>query len=216
MRIARRAWSDWIGFAWYLGSAVWLLAGIPKAGLALLLPVALELVVAAVFLVRGPAIRVNRDWSARAVAYVATFMIPCVVRFAPTQWTAATTIPALQAIGGALWISGALLVVWPLWYLRRAFGIEAAARELVDTGPYRFSRHPMYVCYAMNYTGLCLLRPTPVMIATTACWYAIMMVRARTEERVMESAFPRYADYRRRVGWCVIGSRVSSVASSTS
>lgn len=216
MRIARRAWSDWIGFAWYLGSALWLLAGIPKAGFALLLPVGLELVVAAAFLIRAPAIRVNRDWPARVIAYAATFLIPCVVRFAPT-WVEPTHIARADALGAILWIGGAVLTTWPLWYLRRAFGIEAAAREFVDAGPYRFSRHPMYVCYAMNYTGLCLLRLTPVMIATTVCWYTIMILRARTEERVMETAFPQYAEYRRRVGWfLVIGSRASSVASGIS
>jgi protein-S-isoprenylcysteine O-methyltransferase Ste14 len=214
--IQRRAGSDLLGFAWYLGSAIWLLAGIPRSGPALLLPVALELAVAAVFLIRRPAIQVDRDWSARIVAYSATFLIPAVVRFAPPDWTATSSIPMLQAIGGSLWISGAVLMVWPLWYLRRAFGIEAAARELVASGPYRYSRHPIYACYVLNYTGLCLLRLTPLMVGTTACWYAIMIMRARNEERVMEAAFPEYAEYRRRVGWFLSGPRASSVASSTS
>ena len=215
MRILGRAWSDWVGLAWYLGSAIWLLTGIGTTGPAILLPVVLELAVAAVFMIRGPARRANRTWPARIVAYTATFLIPVVMRIATTShpmWVAPTPVPLARTIGATMWIGGAVLTVWPLWYLRRAFGIEAAARELVVSGPYKFSRHPMYVCYALNYTGLCLLRFTPLMVATTSVWYVIMVVRAHIEERVLGEAFSEYDDYARRVGRFVTGWRGSSAS----
>jgi protein-S-isoprenylcysteine O-methyltransferase Ste14 len=214
VRILGRAWSDWVGLAWYLGSAIWLLTGIGTTGPAILLPVVLELAVAAVFMIRGPARRANRTWPARIVAYTATFLVPVVVRVAP-GWVDPTPVPLARTIGATLWIGGAVLMLWPLWYLRRAFGIEAAARELVVRGPYRFSRHPMYVCYALNYTGLCLLRFTPLMVATTIVWYVTMVVRAHIEERVLGEAFSEYDDYTRRVGRFVTGWRAFAPALDT-
>jgi protein-S-isoprenylcysteine O-methyltransferase Ste14 len=102
--------------------------------------------------------------------------------------------------GIAVWLAGALLALWPLWQLRRAFSVEPQARELVTSGPYRFARHPIYAAYVLVNCGLWLRHPTLPFGTVLAIWLALLAVRIRYEERVLEGVFPEYAAYRARVG----------------
>jgi protein-S-isoprenylcysteine O-methyltransferase Ste14 len=107
-------------------------------------------------------------------------------------------------------VSMALLAIAVLlsWTGARALGrhlrFEAALRtdhKLVQTGPYRFIRHPIYA------SMLCLLLGTGVMIASPllfvvalAIFIAGTEIRVRTEDRLLAEHFgPDFVAYRRRV-----------------
>jgi protein-S-isoprenylcysteine O-methyltransferase Ste14 len=70
--------------------------------------------------------------------------------------------------------------------------------ELITRGPYRFTRHPMYLAKLVVVVGNLLL--------SGSLWFVIMFVYllAETiatiikEERYLMSSFPTYANYRRR------------------
>jgi len=68
---------------------------------------------------------------------------------------------------------------------------------LVETGPYRFLRHPIYVGGTLFFAGLSLVFSTYGLILT-ALLAGFWVAKARLEERHLSARFPAYADYRRR------------------
>jgi len=102
-------------------------------------------------------------------------------------------------VGAVLWIAGALLSLWPLWYLRRSFSVEPEARALVTSGPYRLARHPIYTVYLLINAGILLRHFTLPFAAVVGVWLVSLLLRIRYEEGVLSSAFPEYLEYRRRV-----------------
>jgi len=201
--VLRHHWSDWAGLAAFTALAVSLWHRAPEFGLAVLPAFTAELLVAASFLVRKPATSRAVGWRPRAVAYAHTFLpmvfLELAGRYQP-RWLARSHNPLFLDSGAAVWLAGALLALWPLWQLRRAFSVEPQARELVTSGPYRFARHPIYAAYVLVNCGLWLRHPTLPFGTILAIWFALLIVRIRYEERVLESAFPEYAAYRARVG----------------
>jgi protein-S-isoprenylcysteine O-methyltransferase Ste14 len=184
-----------------LAVALWRRA--PEFGLAVIPGLSAELLVAASFVLRRPARRTAQGWGPRAVAYAHTFLPMAFIEFASARrpgWLAPTDSTLLGTTGAALWLGGALLAIWPLWQLRWAFSVEPQARELVTSGPYRFARHPIYASYTLVNGGLWLRHPTLPFGTVLAVWFALLALRIRYEERVLESAFPAYADYRTEVG----------------
>jgi protein-S-isoprenylcysteine O-methyltransferase Ste14 len=196
-------WSDWLGLLAFSALAVSLWRRAPEYGLAVIPALSAELLVAASFLLRVPARRTSVGWLPRVVAYAHTFLPMAFLELASAyrpEWLARTANPALATTGGAVWLFGALLALWPLWQLRRAFSVEPQARELVTSGPYRFARHPIYAAYTFVNAGLWLLHPTLPFATVLLVWFGLLLLRIRYEERVLQTAFPAYADYRARVG----------------
>jgi protein-S-isoprenylcysteine O-methyltransferase Ste14 len=114
-------------------------------------------------------------------------------------WLRPTPLPVLRTAGAILWLAGAVLSLWPLWYLRRSFSLEPQARDLVTSGPYRLARHPIYTVYLFINTGILLRHLTIPFAIVLVFWVALLLVRVRYEEGVLTSAFPDYPEYRRRV-----------------
>jgi protein-S-isoprenylcysteine O-methyltransferase Ste14 len=69
--------------------------------------------------------------------------------------------------------------------------------ELVDRGPYRVLRHPIYVGGALFFAGLSLVF-SAWGLALTAVVAVFWIAKARLEERHLLERFPEYAEYRRR------------------
>jgi protein-S-isoprenylcysteine O-methyltransferase Ste14 len=90
--------------------------------------------------------------------------------------------------------------VWGLAYLRRSFSIIPEARRLVTGGPYRFSRHPVYLGEIVTAIGVNLA--TAGWPGALAVGYFIVaeVLRMRWEEKVLARAFPdQYPAYAARV-----------------
>jgi protein-S-isoprenylcysteine O-methyltransferase Ste14 len=196
-------WSDWAGLALFTGLAVVLWRRAPEFGLAVIPGLIAELLVAGSFLVRRPAASRAAGWRPRAVAYAHSFM-PMVFLELASRYRPAWLAPAHNRLmidsGIAIWLVGALLALWPLWELRRSFSVEPQARELVTSGPYRFARHPIYAAYVLVNCGLWLRHPTLPFGTVLVVWLALLALRIRYEERLLEAVFPEYASYRARVG----------------
>ena len=78
-----------------------------------------------------------------------------------------------------------------------AFPRPARDAELVQRGPYRVVRHPIYLGGTLFFVGLGLVFSVYA-LALTAALAVLWVFKARHEERLLAERFPEYADYRRR------------------
>jgi protein-S-isoprenylcysteine O-methyltransferase Ste14 len=123
------------------------------------------------------------------------------------QWLAPRPIVSSNArywIGGVLLASGVFLAIWGSRVMERAgtnVNPTLPSTALVATGPFLFSRNPLYVALTLIYVGLALL--------ANALWVLVLIVPVllimhygvvRREERYLEATFAdSYREYRSRV-----------------
>ena len=107
----------------------------------------------------------------------------------------------VRVVGFAVGLAGAVLLVWACVLLGRLMIHEAAVREdhaLIESGPYRFVRHPVYTGYLALLLGsgiaslnVCLLLLWPVSLLG-------ILIQAASEEQLLGDKFGQ--DYERYVG----------------
>ena len=95
--------------------------------------------------------------------------------------------------GDVLATVGLVYSVWGLAYLRRSFSITPEARRLVTGGPYRFSRHPVYLGEITTAIGVNVATAGWPGALALAYFVGAELLRMRWEEGVLAKAFP--ADY---------------------
>ncbi|HEY6458425.1 MAG TPA: isoprenylcysteine carboxylmethyltransferase family protein [Steroidobacteraceae bacterium] len=105
--------------------------------------------------------------------------------------------------GLTLMIAGQLLRWWSIATLGRFFTVNVAVREghqLVDSGPYRYVRHPAYTGILLFHLGaaLCLCNLVSL-IALTVPTTVALLNRIRVEEDVLRCGLgDRYGQYMTR------------------
>ena len=110
----------------------------------------------------------------------------------------------LHLLGLPLAIGGLAIACWASWLFQRAeTGIRPDHQPsvLVATGPYRFSRNPMYLGFVALLLGLAVGLGNVLSFVVVAA-YAVLMDRCfiRPEETQMQRAFRQgYAVYKARV-----------------
>lgn len=107
----------------------------------------------------------------------------------------------LNIIGFAVGFVGASLSIWAISHLKRSFGLRAAVRQLVTSGPYGRVRHPLYAGEITHILGIAILSGTPVGLYLFAFAVSMQVVRAKIEERKFLRTLPEYAAYVRRTGF---------------
>lgn len=143
------------------------------------------------YLRRGPAIATSRSVTAHTAAVVATwtpFMFP-LLRGAPPG-------AAQQGVSDLLLVAGMTWSIWSLRSLGRNISMLAQARDLVDRGPYRWVRHPLYTGEIVASLGVAIAAHS---VATIIIWLGIcglQVYRALREEQVLLQALPEYGVYR--------------------
>ena len=80
-----------------------------------------------------------------------------------------------------------------------------AGGNLVERGPYRLVRHPMYAAVLLSGLGAALCRGDPSHALWLALLALVLWAKIRREERLLVAAYPAYAGYRRRVRALVPG-----------
>lgn len=194
--------TNWIGFIWFAVWAALTLSKMPAVGLMLAPGFLMEVAVAISFLIRDEPKATTKSLRARLSAYGGSFFVIVFLQIAQRwhpEWFTTRDTP-FTLIGILLWLGGTLFAAYAVWHLRYAFSIEPAARRLVTTGPYAFSRHPVYAGYFAQYLGMLITLPSVPFALALAVWAAAMIDRMYLEEAVLHQAFPEYGDYKRNVG----------------
>jgi protein-S-isoprenylcysteine O-methyltransferase Ste14 len=138
--------------------------------------------------------------------YVATFLVGLALErwVWPLSLAGAALRPALVVFGWMAVAAGLASVGWGLvtfFRARTSVIPNRPASRLVTSGPYRFSRNPMYIGLSALYLGLALVFDLgwPIALFPLAVVGLYLLV-IRREERYLARAFgEEYAAYARRV-----------------
>ena len=95
------------------------------------------------------------------------------------------------AWGGALALAGEAIRVWAAGHLEKS-------REVTRSGPYRFTRHPLYLGSTVMAAGVALASRSPAVWAIVGLYVVVMIGSAiRSEENFLRRRFgTTYDDYR--------------------
>jgi protein-S-isoprenylcysteine O-methyltransferase Ste14 len=116
-------------------------------------------------------------------------------------------LPRVWGLGLGLLVAGVGLGGWSTWVFRTVGeGTPAPNRPpryLVDEGPYRFVRHPIYVGMLLVVGGLAVLRRSLSLAAMLPLFALWLRSHAAGEEEVLYERFGiEFERYRQRVpGW---------------
>ena len=110
----------------------------------------------------------------------------------------------LRWIGLALIVAGSAFSFWSASTLGAHFDLDVevhGGHEIIDRGPYRIVRHPVYLGIAFHFIGACLATGNLLLTAgTVLITFPALYLRAAAEERLLrESLGPAYDAYARRV-----------------
>lgn len=120
------------------------------------------------------------------------------------MFSAGTLKAVIQAIGLLLFYGGILVNLWGRKWLGANWSDQIRIREthvLVQSGIYRWIRHPLYASTIGMLLGAGLVYTNGLVLALTLLGFVPMMIfRARQEEAQLSAIFPEYDDYRQRAG----------------
>ena len=142
------------------------------------------------YLIRSAAKSTTRSLVTKAIAFVATFL-----PFAIPLLSRPSDNPNIMLLANLVTTFGIAIAIYSLSTLGRSFSIIPQARKLVQTGPYRFVRHPVYLGELISILGVVLARPSTIAIAIYCLLIALLLYRALQEEKLLAGIFPEYETY---------------------
>lgn len=152
---------------------------------------------------RGHFVSEKMPRGARVISLVVTLTT---VLFAALTWFTHQPVWA-QVTGIVLQLGGGALFVAAIQASREARLHFAFTPEnphgLVETGPYRFVRHPFYVSYIIFWAGWALATWSVWSLISVAILIALYVIAARNEEQkfARTALAAQYAAYSRRTGF---------------
>lgn len=111
-------------------------------------------------------------------------------------------LPLLFRAGEPAYLAlpGLLLMLWALITLGKAFSVVPDDRGLLQHGPYRLIRHPMYAGELGSYLAICLTALDLRNVAIFLLILALIAYRIIVEEHVVDG----YASYSGSVRWRLV------------
>ena len=117
--------------------------------------------------------------------------IPFVVAyFFPVAVDLPTT---LRLAGLAIAVASALFAAWAMWSLGKSYGIRMDLYEghrLVTEGPYRLTRHPMYLGIVSFHVGATIAMESLALLVVTLLYVIpFTAIRIGAEDRILAAGF---------------------------
>jgi len=181
-----------VGTSWAIWALVWLVTGVHT-----------------VFM--GPQTRTRGRFVSAALA--GAVVVAVAARVIPhRRWHAlVVSQPWLRITGMVVLVASLLFTLWA----RRVLGLMwssapqvKAGHELRTDGPYAITRHPIYTGMLGMFLGTSLAEGLGPYAVLFPAGILVFLIKIRSEERLMASAFPeQYPRYRRQVPQLVPGLR---------
>jgi protein-S-isoprenylcysteine O-methyltransferase Ste14 len=138
------------------------------------------------------------------VAYVGWFvLIGLDHRF---MWTGTSLL--VQILGAAL-IGAGLVLVWETFRANTFATTQVRvqierAQTVVDSGPYRYIRHPMYAGMTLFVIGTALMLGSLWALAATVVLFVLLGMRTLGEEQVLKQDLAGYTEYMTKTPWRIV------------
>lgn len=137
-----------------------------------------------------------------------TFIISVGATFGFSVWVMLLSPPQfefanaefIQQAGKLLSLFPYPFVVWSLLCLKDCLTVVPEAHSVVAHGPYKYSRHPLYMCYNVWAVANVMMFPSFLMFFAALAQIAFLYIRLRREERILLTSFPEYRSYYETVG----------------
>ena len=148
--------------------------------------------------------KIDTRLSSLLIGLGTTFGFSVIVMFLSAPRASGELMEEIRQIGVLLSILQYPLVIWSLFCLKDCLTVVPEAHAVVAHGPYKYSRHPLYVCYMLWAIANVLMFPTFPMLIASVSQIGFLLLRLRREEALLLQTFPEYKYYYERTG--LIGS----------
>ena len=125
----------------------------------------------------------------KVTAFVGTYMPWSITFFAKTD----AVLPNL--LSSACVVTGTIMMLVSIWHLGRSFSLVPQARAVVQSGPYRWIRHPLYLAEEIAIVGAVLQYLSPVTVAILVMHIGVQVSRIYYEEDLFRRTCPEYSGY---------------------
>ncbi|MES2028622.1 MAG: methyltransferase [Pseudomonadota bacterium] len=125
----------------------------------------------------------------RIAAFVGSYMPWTITFFGQTD----QALPNLLATACVL--IGMIMMLATIRHLGRAFSLVPQARSVVQTGPYRWIKHPLYLSEELVILGVVLQHLTPVTVIVLVLHIGVQVCRILYEEDLLRRSLPEYSSY---------------------
>src|SRR6266480_5052602 len=147
------------------------------------------LLLALLIMTRSPATAHADGLLPRIAAFVGSYMPWTITFFGKTD----QALPNLASTACVL--IGTVLMLVTIRHLGGAFSLVPQARHVVQTGPYRWIKHPLYFAEEIVIVGVVLQYLTPVTVIILVLHIGIQVCRIYYEEDLLRRNCPEYSSY---------------------
>jgi protein-S-isoprenylcysteine O-methyltransferase Ste14 len=136
----------------------------------------------------------------RISALLGTLLPGSIILFPRYQLSATAAVVATVLI-----LLGNTLSVFVLAQLGRSFSVMAEARQLVASGVYRYTRHPLYLAEEIATLGVYMQFMSTATTFLILGHFAFQLRRMYNEETFLSEALPDYSEYQKSTARLIPG-----------
>ncbi|MGY3234480.1 MULTISPECIES: methyltransferase family protein [unclassified Bradyrhizobium] len=190
-RVMRLLGSLWFLFLALIGAkqAETLLSGPWPALLSSFCLTLFYLMLGLLVLTRGPAKAQAEGLWPRIAAFVGTYMPWTITFFGRSE-------QALPNLASTVFVlTGMIMMLVTVRHLGRSFSLVPQARSVVQTGPYRWIKHPLYLAEEIAILGVVLQYLSPATVCVLMLHISVQVCRIHYEEDLLRRNCPEYSQY---------------------
>jgi protein-S-isoprenylcysteine O-methyltransferase Ste14 len=147
------------------------------------------MLLALLIMTRSPAKAQADGLLPRIAAFVGTYLPWTITFFGKTD----QALPNLLSTVCVL--IGTIMMLVTIRHLGRSFSLVPQARSVVQTGPYRWIKHPLYFSEQIAILGVVLQYLTPVTVIVFVLHIGVQVCRILYEEDLLRRNCPEYSSY---------------------
>jgi protein-S-isoprenylcysteine O-methyltransferase Ste14 len=147
------------------------------------------MLLALLIMTRSPAKAQADGLLPRIAAFVGSYLPWTITFFGQTD----QALPNL--LSTACVLIGMIMMLVTIRHLGRSFSLVPQARSVVQTGPYRWIKHPLYLAEEIAILGVVLQYLTPVTVTILVLHIGVQVCRILYEEDLLRRNCPEYSNY---------------------